>query len=306
MSALPIGTPQDFAQTYTESVPSQSVVEVIDQAAELQTLPVMLFEADSIIRDPHSGAGDLAALLEKDTALATRILRIANSAYYGSRRRIASLPQAIVLLGFQAIKNITLTIKVVETLKPLESIEFDFPRFWGHSLGVAIASDVIARQADIDDAGDAYMAGLLHDLGRLLVAQHAAPSLQRVLELQQDGHSIDEAEKQVWGVGHAGLGARFLHHWDLPPVLVDAVRFHHSPGEPGSLSDVIQLSDIVCSALGLGCPGAPFPAVTDSLNRRLGYDDEILAAWMTPVSEQIQAAQEFFELVGHGPVNLGC
>lgn len=295
MSSFPLESPVPRAAT------AQTVAQAIDRAAELQTLPVVLFEAESILQDPRAGAADLADLLQKDTALAGRILKMANSTYYGSRRRISSLPQAIVLLGFQTIKNLTLTVSVVDTFRPRPDVDFEYSAFWAHSLATAIAGETLAKMAGDCDPSAAYMAGLLHDIGRLLVAQHAPSELARVHQVTETGISTRDAEVAVWGEDHASLGARFLTAWDLPDSLVEAVRHHHGISTEPTISDIVQLADLIVSAIGLPCPGSTLPIASDSLNRRLGYDQENLAGWIETVAQQIDAAREFFELVGHAP-----
>jgi len=279
---------------------------MIHRAADLHALPVVAFEAQELIRDQRTSAQDLAKLLSKDPALATRVLKLANSSFYGFQKRIGNLPQAIVVLGFQSVKNLTFTVGVIEKFRPDSAIDsLDYPTFWAHGIATAIAAEKIARNVPGRHTSNAYMAGLLHDIGKLVLVQNA-PSLHReVLGRISEGLSLLEAEREVLGRDHAELGARFLQRWNLPVNLIESIASHHaveSPQGEVALCEVVQLADLLINALGIGHSNTELPPIMDKLSERLGYDESTLHGWIAEIATSLEAASEFFELFGYGPV----
>ncbi len=280
---------------------------MIDRASELHALPVVVFEAQQLIQDSRTNAQDLADLLSKDPAIASRILKVANSAFYGFQKRIGNLAQAIVVLGFQALKNLTLTVGVIDSFRVGSGDDFDYPTFWAHSVATAIAADHIARHAKIPNRSEAYMAGLLHDVGKLVLAQHGPSLYCEVRTLIAQEYTPISAEREILGRDHAELGARFLSRWSLPDELVDAVAKHHEQETPQGdvqLFEVVQLADLLVNSLGLGCVSSGLPSAMEGLSDRLGYDEETLQVWIADIATSLEAASEFFELVGYGPVTF--
>ncbi|MEM7262299.1 MAG: HDOD domain-containing protein [Planctomycetota bacterium] len=292
----------------TGSVQNASHVEpIIDRASELHALPIVVFEAQQLIADSNTSAKDLAELLSKDPAIASRILKMANSSFYGFQKKIGNLAQAIVVLGFQQLKNLTVTVGVIDSFRTGSDDDYDYPSFWAHSVATAIAADHVARKVKVAKVEEAYMAGLFHDIGKLVLAQHLPSLYSEVRQAVTEGRHSLELEREILGRDHADLGARFLSHWDLPDSLVAAVENHHAActaeGEV-TLAEVVQLADVIVNALGLSATASALPEVMERLGERLGYDDATLAEWIEGIATGLENASEFFELVGYGPVTF--
>lgn len=291
--------------TVAQKAPDDTgVMNLIRKAVDLHTLPVVVLEADRLMRDRRTSAQDIARVIVRDIALAERVLRLANSAYYGFQKRIGNLTQAVVLLGFQTVKNLLLTVSVIEDFRPGSEDEFDYPAFWGHSVATAIAATEIAQQLGMSEAEDAYVAGLLHDSGKLLIAQHLAPLASQVRQLQRQGTATLDAERQVLGRDHSDIGGKLVASWGLPDSISEAIRDHHNPqstrtGNP-SLADVLQLADCLATALGHGSTRTELPPVSAGLSDRLGYDEEKLQVWLVSIQTALDEAGEFFEYLGVG------
>ncbi|MFQ5654740.1 MAG: HDOD domain-containing protein [Planctomycetota bacterium] len=282
---------------------SAEVDRLLKKAVDLHTLPVVVLEAERLMRTPRTSAQDIATLISRDPALAGRILRMANSAYYGFQKRIGTLTQAIVLLGFQTTRNLMLTVSVIETFRTGSDDSFDYPGLWAHSMAAAIAASEIAAASPLEDSGEAYIAGLLHDAGKLIIAQHLKHLSEAIHRSKGQGFDELEAERVILGRSHASIGAQLAERWQLPPHLVEGIREHHHPpaggGEP-NLAHVLQLANIVVTALGFGRPDASMPLAVDGLSKCLGYDEESLAEWIDRIVKKIENASDFFELIGVG------
>lgn len=278
------------------------VSAVIDKAMNLHTLPVVVLEAERLMRDRRTSAQDVAQLIVRDIALAERVLRLANSAYYGFQKRIGNLTQAVVLLGFQTVRNLLLTVSVIESFRPSGDDDFDYPRFWGHSVATAIAATTLARKAGLPDSDEVYVAGLLHDVGKLLVAQHLPELCRQVTALERQGLGTRDSERRVLGYDHSDIGHKIATSWHLPESIAAAVRDHHSPtteSGSGTAAHTIQLADCIVTAWGMGCRHhSKLEEVTPGLSHCLGYDTEKLEKWLETVERSLIEATDFFEYLG--------
>ena len=279
------------------------VESLLQRSSDMHTLPVVVLEVQRLMDAPDTSAQDIANLLARDPALAVRILKLANSPYYGFRRRIGNLTQAIVILGFQAVRNLMLTASVMDSFGADDHV--DYARFWGDAVSTAVTANELARLANTPHADEAYIAGLLHDVGRLLLAQNVPHLLEEVQQRIDDGEESWSAHRAVLGVHHSEIGHRIAASWGLPPTLSDAIRDCHQPrsGEGiGSPADVLCLARILSRALLGG--SEPLWPVPEGLSLRLEYDSPKLTRWIDQVATALQNAEEFFEILGLGPVRL--
>ncbi|MEM7167106.1 MAG: HDOD domain-containing protein [Planctomycetota bacterium] len=277
------------------------VLALVKEAVDLHTLPVVVLEADRLMRDQRTSAQDIAKVISRDIALAERVLRLANSAYYGFQRRIGNLTQAVVLLGFQTVRNLLLTVSVIDSFRPGSHDKFDYPAFWAHSVATAIIAGEVGRQGKFADAEEGYVAGLLHDVGTLLIAQHFPVVQHQISTRVANGECKLEAERAILGLDHSDVGSKLAVSWGLPQSVTAAIRDHHVPsgsmGNP-TLSEIVQLSDCLAHAFGFGAPVEPLMAVCDDLSLRLGYDEARLASWIEACKVALDDAAEFFEFIG--------
>ncbi len=232
-----------------------SVIRQIEETHTLPTLPDVITELQRVLSDPRSNAQKVADVLELDPVLAARVLRLANSAMYGAQREIADLGRAVALLGLREIWTLALTASVHQVFSTERTTQFDPRRFWEHSLTVAMGCRLIAKSISEKgveiDAQDAFLAGLLHDIGEIFVAEFFADAYKETWHLsKQAGVSFSEAELSVLGVHHGDIGHRLLSHWNIPEEIGLAIRFHHDPGSHGLPSYVVHLADEISRGLG--------------------------------------------------------
>jgi len=259
----------------------QNIADIVKQIHRLPTLPVVYAQLERLIANPTTSARQLGVIVAEDQALATTILKVVNSAFYGFSQAITSTERAVVLLGFNELKHIALSISVLNYFKnDIETDEFDMRSFWRHSLGVGVCARIIAQKLGPHSGTnpeEAFTAGLIHDIGKLLAHQFMNKLFLEAIRIcSWQKITISDAEKITLGFTHALLGEALLVHWKLPPVLARAVRYHNSPqiytnGIAFSLVSLIHVADVFVRALEIGSGGDPFiPRLCIAAWHRLG------------------------------------
>ena len=208
---------------------SESLREAIGRIRTLPTLPSIMFQLFETVSDPDASALDLGRLIVADQSLSAALLRVVNSAYYGFYRQIFSVTDAVVILGFAKVRDIALAATAFERLTRVPS-PLDRPQLWRHSLATAMAAERIARLASLAPAKGHFCAGLLHDLGKVVLSMVHPEAFGKASALaRESGMPLWMAEEQALGFNHATAGAALAEHWELPVHLVEAVRLHHHP-----------------------------------------------------------------------------
>ena len=231
---------------------STNILGLVNGTIELPTMPEVLVKLNEVVARPDSSAADVAKVIATDPAVATNILRIVNSAYYGLQVRVSSVSLAVSVMGFNMAKKVALKAAVFSTFgKRREKIQhFDPSAFWRHVVFTGIAARAIAGRASAFadmHAEDAYIAGLLHDIGKIILIEKCAPRYLAVLrKAVQTGRPEIELEREELGFTHADVGSVLAVKWSLPEDLAIAIRYHHAPAKDPfqrSLSSLIHLAD---------------------------------------------------------------
>lgn len=226
-------------------------LNIIDSLGQIPTLPVVVSQLLKVINHPNSGADNAATLVEKDVALASKVLKLANSSYYGIPRTITSIKSAIVILGFSTVKSLVLSSSVLKIFDDNGEGKgaFDKNAFWNHSIEVAMMSKSIARLSRSKgiDGDLAFSGGLLHDIGKLILAQYSGPDYQEVLDAAVLGEkTTQELEKELIGITHCDISSMLLERWGIPESLQIPVKFHYEPREAPEyqeLSKILYVAD---------------------------------------------------------------
>lgn len=197
---------------------------LVQEIAELRPLPSVALRVLKIAESEHFSAHELAQAIGTDAALTAKMLRLANSAYYGFPRRISTVRDAVVLLGFRAVRSATLATCVIETMP--RGTDIDDRQFWHFSISVAMLAEVLARSAR-EHTEEAYTAGVLHNIGRLALDHHRPDMLRRAVILaEREEMTLPEAEMALLGYTDAQLGGALALHWNFPMELAAAVAEH--------------------------------------------------------------------------------
>lgn len=266
--------------------------EVLADIRQLPSLPAVVGELIRTLDNDAAGIDQLAEGIAKDQSLAARALRVANSPFYGIQHKVASIHDAIVILGFRAVGSLVMAASVTSYFTPPPEMAFDPMRFWRHGIGVALCARALAREVGLDPEA-AFTAGLLHDIGVLMLLTTRPEHYAEVLAArrERDCHLV-EVERELLGFDHATAGAALADRWRLPEEIVRAVALHHAPG-PGressvrpALDDIVHVANILAHALDLAeDPDALVPPLDVAAWRRLGLDESTLKAILPGIEQ---------------------
>ena len=202
-------------------------------AAAVDSMPAFPKSVQKILtltRDITCSPKDLVQVIGKDPVVTVKVLRVVNSAYYGLEKQITSIDHAVVFLGFNAIKNLALSIAAIDMLPSNPLSGFDGPRYLLHSLTCAGVTRQLAQRLPLADSNDCFIAGLLHDFGKVVMAQFMPVEFRRSMEMSLWNElPLHLALRKVMGVDHATLGAMLAEKWRFAPDLVSTIRYQHEP-----------------------------------------------------------------------------
>lgn len=275
--------------------------QLISEITELPTLPQVAVTLMELLDDPGTSANEINRVMARDPALASKILRLVNSAYYGLSNKVSSLNQAIVILGFKTVKSVALSASVMGLFKgPKGAGLFDRQQFWKHSIACACVSRLAGQKQKGFDPEAAFSAGLLHDIGKQ-VLEHYLPAQtdEIVRKAEQKKCSFIEAESEVMQTNHAEIGKWLAETWQLPAELGAAIGAHHdlASSEAKELVAVIQFSNYLAKVKGIGAPGsAETPELSKEVWELLAVDKDDLPELVNTINQEIEAASSWLEV----------
>jgi putative nucleotidyltransferase with HDIG domain len=234
------------------------IQEVLKMVSDVPTLPTTVLEVLQLLEYADCSISDLSAVIAKDPPMTAKILKIANSSYYGFRQSIGTINQAVSILGFSALKNALLSMSMFDLFN--ESFRgLDIQGLWTHSIGTAAAAKLLAQKLRYPNAEKAFTVGLLHDIGKIIIAKYCPDGALKSLQMAKDQKiKLEVAEFHVLGANHADVGAWLLHRWNLPSTISEAVRLHHQPTlsrDNFDLTAMAYLANILCHHAKLGNSG---------------------------------------------------
>lgn len=205
-----------------------STHEIIARVGNLPSLPTVAARINSEIESEGLSAKRLGAIISEDPSLASSMLRLSNSAFYGMPRQIATIERAVMVLGFDTVKNLALSISIFSFFKKGISPAIDVIGLWNHSLGVAVCARALVMRLNAKIAEQAFLLGIVHDVGKIALIKLCLEDMEQVCRLiSHDGMSEEEAEMQVFGFTHQKIGGMLLKEWKFPEMMVLAVKAHH-------------------------------------------------------------------------------
>jgi HD-like signal output (HDOD) protein len=254
----------------------------IAETCDLPPLPAVAARAMSLARDPDASANDLARVVATDGALAVRVLKISRSVTYLRREPPRTMQEAIVTVGFQALRKILIAASARATYRARDPVA---ETLWRHALATALAADELAVEARERRGGDAFIAGLLHDVGKLVFHLADPAAFARL------GRADEAAERELYGATHAAVGGCLAEKWGLESDVVEAVMLHHATGMQG-LAARVTTADLIAHQIGFGSvvQGAAAPEPDASADLRLD-----LAAVGARVASSFESERTLFE-----------
>jgi len=205
--------------------------DLIKDIGGLVTLPDVYLKINRLVDDPNTNSADIAKAVSQDPSFTVRLLRVANSSLYGFSSKIDSVPKAVTIIGTAQVRSLALSMSVASSFAGLPNELVSMDNFWRHSLLCALAARHLAREARRCDPDALFTAGLLHDIGELVIFNRLPDQAREALELvldSQDEMPIFQAEHEVMGFDHAEVGGELARQWQLPPLLEECIAHHHA------------------------------------------------------------------------------
>ena len=269
-------------------------------------------EIVELVDNPHTSVARLASVISKDAALMKRLLRQANSPLYGFQRRISDPNFAVVLLGFDALKEMVLRSVVSGALRRMVDTMIHFESFWTHSVGCALGARLIAIKTGGCDANDAFLAGLLHDVGYVVMNDSIMDRFYDPQGWAVSWKNLDPALPST-KAGHAEMGAALARRWNMSGELVEAIQYHHRPALASinpQLVATVHIAEALCHKLNIGRPNYErVERVDEEAQRILGVDDSFFqidpdSGYIVLFKQELLRAPKFEELVQELRSNL--
>lgn len=271
------------------------VNDVIKRASDLPSMPEVAFEVIRIADMADSSASTVAATLSKDPSLSARVLRLANSAFYGMARDVHSIQEAVVVLGMRTTKSLSLVAASFPWLNvALKGKGLSPKQLWNHCLASASLSKKLASKSLNLDQEQAFCVGLLHDIGTVALYLTLEEQFQFLVQrAQTEDRPFDELERELLGFDHAEVGAALAESWNLPKSFCQGIKYHHRPSilaETDPMTDIIHIADILVREKGIseGLPGAYFVRDEQAFER-FGVDEDTLQAWLEECLSQLSS-----------------
>jgi len=292
---------EDAASELMVASPSKLIETVVRRVAEVSTLPHVAVKVIGVARDPDAGAAELKAAVEGDPALGMRVLRMVNSAAYGVRATVTNLQQAISYLGFNQVRNLALTASVSGLFRRNDRHgTYQRSMLWRHLVSVGICARLVARRCKLPNFEDAFLAGLLHDIGIVFEDQHAHAQFCRLIMEITEGTTLSEIERKHLGFDHCALGAAVADGWRFPTAVRAAIRFHHAShayrGEDSPVVQCVEIANVVCTLKGITSVGKRLVEPPLETFQAMGFQKEDIFILATDLDQELAMSESLFEL----------
>jgi len=274
--------------------------KILRSLVELPPMPNIILKAREIMEDPGSSLKDLAGVIEHDQAIVARVLALANSAYYGFSGMVSSIQHASILLGQKTLGEL-ITIAASSQLlsKKLEGYQLNPGDLWKHSLAVALGSRIIAEKKDTEWIDDAFIAGLLHDAGKIILDPYIVDCKKTFKKALDNGQpKFIETEKEILGFDHAEVMSRAIRFWRYPENQSTAIRYHHYPLRSGNseLAFIVHLANFAAKEAGFKSEDpVSQPEIDSQTLSYLGFQKEDLNKIIVEISESVEKLAGEFE-----------
>jgi len=276
--------------------------KIVESTTELPTLSAVITKINEATASPTTSAPAVAAIIQEDQALSANVLKLVNSSFYGFPKQINSISRAIVILGFRKVRSLALTTSTINAFKGRE-VNLDISEFWSHCLGTAICAEVMAKHFGLREVDDAFIAGLIHDVGKLVIEicfKEESSKISGIVE-KRSMVWIRDVEEEVMDIDHSRVGFWLIKKWALPENLSAVTRFHHKPllaRQSAPLVHVVHVADIIARSLRVGNGGdETVPEIDKEVWDKLGLGAKILDKLFDETLVGLNKAEAFFDLI---------
>lgn len=278
--------------------------KILKSLEHIPAFPITILKVSEMLRDDDYSVANMVALVKYDQAMAANIIKMSNSAYFGSRQKIGTLRDAVVYLGKNNLLRIVQTAGVSRYFKQTgRGYVEKANELWEHSVAVAIMSQILSRKIQKREDEKLYLAALLHDVGKMVMGEFVNESFETIARLvKEGGYSFLEAEEEVIGINHAELGGKIAERWNFPQEIVVSLTYHHRPDLIGQNNNIIMwlvyLADQICILAGFtgGFDGLAHRGVGDVMNKFNFYEED-LELGMIQLVEDLKHAKDVLGIV---------
>lgn len=272
---------------------------LVQGIVKLVSLPEVYYRIDAMIKDPYANLADMATLIGSDPGLSTRLLRIANSAMFSFPSHVDSINRAITIIGTKQLRDLVLATSVIDIFKGIPQEQIDMEAYWRHCIATGMTARAIATARREPNVEHYYVAGLLHDIGRLIMFMEIPhKSHKAMLACQETHEQLHIVEKETIGFNHAEVGGELAVVWDLPEALRESIAFHHTPGNAEQFphdAAIVHVADIISNIMAYGSGGERVVPQLETLAwQRVEVEANKLPEIMQQVENQYHDAVEFF------------
>jgi HD-like signal output (HDOD) protein len=278
---------------------SFDIETIVNDSTKLFSLPTIIHKINQVVNDPETTFQDVAEVISQDVSLTARLLKIANSSFFGFSERVDTITHAVSVIGSDQLRDLALGTYVIDAFKGMNHSSISMESFWKHSIAAGIASRIIAVYKRTENPERLYIAGMLHEVGRLIIFANFEKEVEKILEVYGENEELlCDIEKKQFGWNHAYLGAEFLKSWNLSESQIEAVKFHLNPLEGQSYQNetaIIHFGGIIAKILRLGNCGENFiPKIETKAWDILGLPMDILPSIFQQVDSQFAETVDVF------------
>ena len=276
--------------------------ELIDEIDDLPTLPAVVTRLVGMVENPSTSAEDVNQLISQDPSLTAKILKLVNSAFYGFSRKISTVTEAVVILGFDTVKSLALSASVFDAFDGEEMEDFDRVGLWEHSIATGVGAELIAGRIRYPNMEEVMVAGILHKIGLVVIDIYFHDELIDILAYARKNNvTILKAEREILGVGHPAIGAWLAERWNLPEWITVAIAYYHdpfqAPEEDQQLPMLIHVGDVLARTNHIGWHGdAVEPEFQEGVWEELGLNKEDIRSILNQLKENMEDAEVFLEM----------
>jgi len=272
-----------------------SVSDILKCPVKVPTLPMVYTRLLEVMNDSYSSSADVGAVISDDPGLTARLLRLVNSAFYGFPAKIESVNKGLSVVGTQQLHDLALATSVIGMFQDVPEDLVDMTTFWHHSLACGVCARVIATERREPNVERLFVAGLLHDIGRLMIYMKNPDGARESLERSRmNDELLYVAEREVMGYEHATVGEALLETWKLPASLQEPVAYHHKPTLANGFAAeaaIVHVADIMAHAMLMGHSGERFvPPLQTAAWERLEISPSLIPVLLDDVDKQYVAA----------------
>lgn len=273
---------------------SKIVEQILKDIQDIAPLPEVATRVMQLTSDPDVSASELNKVISTDEALTANLLKICNSSYYGLPRVISSVTQAIMYLGFQTVRNMVIATALDQVYRRNDLSVYDYTAHGlsEHSFATAVGSQVIAKKLRPGLGDTAFTAGLLHGVGKIVLAKYAREFREDLLRVSETGYIDSNAEKTVFGADYAEVGSKIADNWNFPQELILAIGYHLRPEEAKGrplLAVIVHLANVACQRLGVGLVNGPRKApLSEYCSEATGVSEEDMPGLCEEIQENVR------------------